>query len=99
MPNSTAKKSIISFEINIPIVFAILGLSILGYKGHHENLKNSQKINALLVKYEKTLDAAIANDKTSLNTYRKNVEKALSQLSPQEKALLEAALSLSTPNS
>ncbi|WP_448547547.1 hypothetical protein [Thalassotalea fusca] len=89
------KKRLLSFEINVPIVIAVIGLLYLGYAGHQENMKNSRKLNELLVKYEKTLDTAIANDANSLKNYRKNVEKVLADLSPQEKAILETALRLS----
>ncbi|WP_133407043.1 hypothetical protein [Parashewanella tropica] len=97
MPNNEKpnKQSLFTFEINIPVVFAVFCLLYLGYSGHQENMKNSQKINQLLLKYEKTLDTAIASDKKSLSNYRKNIENVLADLSPEEKRLLEATLSLS----
>lgn len=95
--SNVEKKSMFkfSFELNAYVGIAVCGLLWFGYSGHQENLKNSQKVNDLLVKYEKTLDAAIKNDSTSLRNYQKNLEKALSDLSPQEKKILEAALRLS----
>jgi len=93
------KQRLLSFEINVPIVIAVIALLYLGYAGHQENMKNSRKLNELLVKYEKTLDTAIANDATSLKNYRKNVEMVLADLSPQEKAILETALKLSQQES
>ncbi len=58
-------------------------------------MENSQKVNALLIKYEQTLDKAIASDKSSLSSYRKNVEKTLESLSPKERDILKGVLELS----
>jgi hypothetical protein len=93
--NKEKKEPLISFKINGPIILAVVGLLYLGYVGHQENLKNSRKINELLVKYEKALDSAIINDAKSFKNYRKNIEKVLSGLSTQEKEILETAMRLS----
>lgn len=89
------KQSLFSFELNIPMIITMLVAIYFAYNAHLANMTNSQKMNQLLVKYEKTLDAAIAGDASSLKNYRKNVETVLAELSPQEKAILETALSLS----
>ncbi|MBA6373354.1 hypothetical protein H4J56_18215 [Colwellia sp. BRX8-4] len=105
MPHTTqtietgkTKESIFKFEINIPVILT-MGLAIyLAFSSHQANLKNSEKINQLLVKYEKTLNSAIAGDPSTLKDYRKNLKRAVAGLSPQEKKILESVLALSSGN-
>jgi len=82
--------------INILTIVGLLVAIFLANSAHQANLKNSEKINQLLVKYEKTLNSAIAGDPSTLKNYRKNLKQAVAGLSPQEKKILESVLVLST---
>tara|TARA_B100002003_G_scaffold100855_1_gene93862 strand:+ start:653 stop:1138 length:486 start_codon:yes stop_codon:yes gene_type:complete len=84
------KMGFVAFNIVSPVIAIIFA-----WQGYQQNMENSQKVNALLIKYEQTLDRAIASDKSSLSSYRENVEKTLESLSPQERDILKAVLELS----
>jgi hypothetical protein len=91
--------SFLSFKINV-FELAVLGLAVyLAFAAHQANVENSKKINQLLVKYEKTLDAAISGDPTTLKAYRDNLHRAVEDLSPEERKILESVLALSTSGS
>ena len=87
-------KSIVSFQINIPVLITMVAALGFAYSAHQENLKNTKKINELLGKYEKTLDQAISSDPATLQTYSNNLKKAVSQLSKEERELLLALLAI-----
>ncbi|WP_333972280.1 hypothetical protein [Alteromonas mediterranea] len=90
-PRTGLKKwGFVAFNIVSPVIAIIFA-----WQGYQQNMENSQKVNALLIKYEQTLDKAIASDKSSLSSYRENVEKTLESLSPQERDILKAVLELS----
>ncbi|ARD24115.1 MULTISPECIES: hypothetical protein [Shewanella] len=92
----TAKKSKVTFTLDFNF-FSLLTLLIVlffAYTAHKKNMDNADKMNNLLVKYEQTLDAAIAGDKVTLAQYQKNVKKAVASLSPKEKKLLLALLEI-----
>ena len=91
-------KSIVSFQINIPVLITMVAALGFAYSAHQENLKNTKKINELLGKYEKTLDQAISSDPATLQTYSNNLKKAVSQLSKEERELLLALLAIDGDN-
>ncbi|MCL1059005.1 hypothetical protein CXF86_10655 [Shewanella sp. GutCb] len=78
-------------------VFSLMTLGVvlyMAFSAHTTNMKNAEKLNGLLSKYEQTLDAAIANDKVTLDRYQKNVKKAVQSLSPKERQLMLALLEI-----
>lgn len=85
----------ISFKFDITSFIGLCGAMYLAYSVHVKNVENTQKVNALLQKYEQTLDAAIAGDKVTLARYQANLEKILNSLTPEERKLM---LSLLTTN-
>ncbi|WP_445767082.1 hypothetical protein [Rheinheimera sp.] len=87
-------KSIVSFQINIPVLITMVAALWFAYSAHQENLKNTKKINELLGKYEQTLDQAISSDPATLKTYSKNLRNVVDKLSKEEKELLLALLAI-----
>lgn len=88
------KPKLISFQFDVATFLALCAALYLAYSSHLANLKNTEKLSALLTKYELTLDNAIKSDKASLQTYQKNVRKAMSSLSPKEREFMDKLLSL-----
>lgn len=83
-----------SFEFDVFSLITLAAVLYLAYSAHMTNMKNAEKLNGLLSKYEQTLDMAIANDKVTLARYQKNVKKAVQSLSPKEKELMLALLEI-----
>ncbi|WP_158972572.1 hypothetical protein [Paraglaciecola sp. L3A3] len=86
------KQSFISFKFDAMTFLALCGAMYLAYSAHTANMENTEKLSALLSKYEQTLDAAIAGDKDTLKRYRTNIAKTLESLSPKERELMLALL-------
>lgn len=86
------KAPFISFKFDVMTFLALCGAMYLAYTAHTANMENTAKLNALLTKYEHTLDAAIAGDKVTLKRYRNNIKKTLDSLSPKERELMLALL-------
>lgn len=94
MAEAQQKPSMISFQINVPVLAAMILTVYLAFSAHSANMENTKKINQLLVKYEKALDTAIINDPALFKTYQQNLSAALNDLSPEEKRILEAVTTL-----
>ena len=98
MSNKQGKKlTWLSLESVVVICSAVFTLSLM-YSEHTKSMENIQRTTALLEKYEQQLDLAISSDKNVLKTYKTNMQKALSSLSRQEKALLKQVLAINTNN-
>jgi hypothetical protein len=93
MTTETKKKKF-SFEFDVFSLMTLAVVLYLAYSAHTTNMKNAEKLNGLLSKYEQTLDAAIANDKVTLDRYQNNVKKAVQSLSPKERQLMLALLEI-----
>ncbi|MGB3724931.1 MAG: hypothetical protein WA981_04130 [Glaciecola sp.] len=88
------KPSFFTFKFDISTFIALCIAMYLAYSSHVANMQNTQKLNALLIKYEQTLDTVIASDKATLAQYQANMKKALAKLSPQERKLMMALLEI-----
>ncbi|MBH0027553.1 hypothetical protein I6F53_11210 [Pseudoalteromonas sp. SWN29] len=88
------KPRLITFKVDMTTFLALCAALYLAYSSHKANLKNTEKLSALLVKYEQTLDNAIKSDKATLQNYQENVRKAMSSLSPKEREFMDTLLSL-----
>lgn len=88
------KPKLISFQFDIATFLALCAALYLAYSSHLANLKNTEKLSALLTKYEQTLDNAIKSDKATLQAYQENVRKAMSSLSPKEREFMDKLLSV-----
>lgn len=88
------KPRLITFKFDVATFLALCAALYLAYSSHQANLKNTEKLSALLIKYEQTLDNAIKSDKASLQSYQENVRKAMSSLSPKEREFMNKLFSL-----
>ncbi|MFC3203973.1 hypothetical protein ACFOEW_19380 [Alteromonas oceani] len=73
---------------------AVLYTMFVVYTAHEKNMENTQKINAMLVKYEQTLDAAIAGDEKTLARFKQNMNKVLDGMSAEEREIMKGLLEL-----
>lgn len=75
--------------------FLIVGSVLVSiFIAHQQNLKNIEKMNSIIVKYETQIDKMILSDDKTHAKYIKNLKEALKSLSKEERKVLLAIYSV-----
>ena len=72
----------------ITLVLTVITIYVM-VSSHLSNMKNVERMDALITKYEAKLDKVIASDEANLKAYRTNLKRAMNSLTAEEKELVE----------